>query len=206
MLEGSPTSASNLEWFVREFLQTEKQLAKSSGTSVYKICNDAVRNTQPEDTDIVFVPFLYGSNAGLKAKAVFVGLEGWHKREHIIRAIYEGICFSHRHHIEKIKEVQEPPQAVRIAGGAARSDVWVQMFADVLGMPMEVTAASELGTLGAAMCAGVGVKLLHDFDEAARKMVRVTHRVEPDAAKADVYANKYRLYKKAIRSLAGYWE
>ncbi len=206
MLEGSPTSASNLEWFVREFLQTEKQLAKASGTSVYDICNDAVRHTQPEDAEIVFVPFLYGSNAGRKAKAVFVGLEGWHKREHMVRAIYEGICFSHRHHIEKILAVQKPPQAVRIAGGAARSDVWVQMFADVLGMPMEVTAASELGTLGAAMCAGVGVGLLQGFDAAARSMVRVTHRVEPDASKAGVYADKYRLYKKAIGSLAGYWE
>ena len=206
MLEGSPTSASNLEWFVREFLQTERQLAKATGTSVYEICNDAVKRTEPDETDIVFVPFLYGSNAGLKAKAVFVGLEGWHKREHVIRAIYEGICFSHRHHIEKILAVQRPPQAVRIAGGAARSGVWVQMFADVLRMPMEVTAASELGTLGAAMCAGVGVNLFGDFDEAARVMVHVTGRVEPDADKADVYAKKYRLYKKAIESLGSYWE
>lgn len=206
MLEGSPTSASNLEWFVREFLQTEKQLAKASGTSVYDICNDAVARTQPDETDIVFVPFLYGSNAGLKAKSVFVGFSGWHKREHVIRAIYEGICFSHRHHIEKLLAVQTPPEAVRIAGGAARSPVWVQMFADVLRMPMEVTAASELGTLGAAMCAGVGVKLFDGFDEAARQMVRVTGRIEPDAGTVDIYERKYKLYQKAIESLAGYWE
>ena len=206
MLEGSPTSASNLEWFVREFLQTEKQQAKAAGTSVYDICNDAVRCTEADETDIVFVPFLYGSNAGRKAKAVFVGLEGWHKRAHVIRAIYEGICFSHRYHIEKILAVQTPPQAVRIAGGAARSDVWVQMFADVLRMPMELTAATELGTMGAAMCAGVGAGLFGSFDEAVKRMVHVTGRAEPDKAAANMYARKYDMYKKAIESLGSYWE
>lgn len=206
MLEGSPTSASNLEWFVREFLQAEKLQAKAAGASVYDICNDAVRRTEADETDIVFIPFLYGSNAGRKAKAIFVGLEGWHKREHMIRAIYEGICFSHRHHIEKILAVQTPPQAVRIAGGAARSDVWVQMFADVLRMPMEMTAATELGTLGAAMCAGVGAGLFRDFDEAVKRMVHVTGRVAPDEAAANIYARKYIMYKKAIESLGNYWE
>lgn len=206
MLEGSPTSASNLEWFVREFLQKEKEEAQQQGTSVYEVCNKAVENTQPEDTDIVFVPFLYGSNANPKAKGVFIGLEGWHQREHLIRAIYEGICFSHRYHIEKIEKLQDRPDAVRIAGGAARSRVWVQMFADVLNMPMEVTGASELGTLGAAMCAGVGIGLFPDFDIAVEHMVKLVRRVEPDASKTDLYTKKYLRYKKAIASLDGFWD
>jgi L-xylulokinase len=206
MLEGSPTSASNLEWFVREFLQKEKVEAEHRGASVYDICNEAVKDTRPEEADIVFVPFLYGSNANPKAKAVFIGLEGWHRREHLIRAIYEGICFSHRYHIEKIEKLQKRPDAVRIAGGAARSRVWVQMFADVLQMPMEITAVEELGTLGAAMCAGVGTGLFPDFDKAVEAMVKLVRRVEPDPSQAEVYARKYARYKKAISSLDGFWD
>lgn len=206
MLEGSPTSASNLEWFVKEFLQAEKKQAKAEGKSVYEICNTSVSQTQPEDSDILFVPYLYGSNTNPKAKAAFIGLEGWHTRAHVIRAIYEGICFSHRYHIEKIKKFQKSPRAVRIAGGAARSKVWVQMFADVLSMPMEVTAASELGTLGAAMCAGVATGMFSDLDEAVSKMVKVVRKVEPQEGKCGIYDMKYKRFIKALKSLDDYWE
>ena len=206
MLEGSPTSASNLEWFVSEFLQKEKEHADAQNTSVYDVCNNAVKRTSPDEADIVFVPFLYGSNAGSKAKAVFIGLEGWHSRDHFIRAIYEGICFSHRYHIEKISALQDNPRAVRIAGGAARSKVWVQMFADVLQMPMEVTAASELGTLGAAMCAGVATDLFEDFDQAVGKMVKLVRSVHHNTENKSIYDKKYARFNKAIAVLDGYWE
>lgn len=206
MLEGSPTSASNLEWFVGEFLSEEARIAKEKGTSVYEVCNDAVHETGPEDANIVFVPFLYGSNANPKAKAVFIGLEGWHKRAHVIRAIYEGICFSHKSHIEKLMQYRDEPTAVRMAGGAVRSDVWVQMFADVLQMPMEITKASELGTLGAAICAGVGVELFSDFNEATNRMVELVGRVEPNPAMKDVYERKFKRYQKVIKSLDDFWK
>lgn len=206
MLEGSPTSASNLEWFVSEFLQEEKSIAQQTGKSVYSLCNDAVASTLPEETKIIFLPFLYGSNAGPHAKAVFLGLEGWHKRAHIIRAIYEGICFSHRSHIEKLFQYRSRPDAARIAGGAARSKEWVQMFADVLQLPMEVTAATELGTLGAAICAGVAVGLFSSYGEAVGRMVKTEERIEPDIQKRDIYEEKYRRYRKAIISLADYWD
>ena len=206
MLEGSPTSASNLEWFVSEFLQKEKSEADALKKSVYDVCNDAVKGTQPGDADIVFVPYLYGSNTNPKAQAMFIGLQGWHTRAHFIRAIYEGICFSHRFHIEKIKKFAQMPKAVRIAGGAARSKVWVQMFADVLQTPMEVTAASELGTLGAAMCAGVATDVFETLDEAVEKMVTVVRKVEPDVGKGDIYTRKYNRFIKAIDAMDGYWE
>ena len=205
MLEGSPTSASNLEWFVSEFLQKEKQEAQNKGESVYDVCNDAVKDTQPQDADIVFVPYLYGSNTNPKAKAMFIGLQGWHTRAHIIRAIYEGICFSHRFHIEKIKRFTSDPKAVRIAGGAARSKVWVQMFADILQMPMEITGAVELGTLGAAITAGVGAGVFDSFDTAVRNIVKVANRIEPKRENLRVYEEKYERYKRAISSLDGYW-
>jgi L-xylulokinase len=206
MLEGSPTSASNLEWFVNEFLQEEKSIAQSTGTSVYSLCNDAVASTLPDETKIVFLPFLYGSNAGPHAKAALVGMEGWHKRAHIIRAIYEGICFSHRWHIEKLFQYRSRPSTARIAGGAARSKPWVRMFADVLQLPMEVTAATELGTLGAAICAGVAAGLFSSYGEAVEKMVKIVERIEPDAKNFAVYEEKYRRYKKAIKNLADFWE
>ena len=91
--EGSATSASNLEWFVATFLQLEKKVLKQEGTSVYEICNSAIANTSPEDTDIVFLPFLYGSNTASTINGTLLNLRMSNERDHVIRAIYEGYCF-----------------------------------------------------------------------------------------------------------------
>lgn len=208
MVEGSPTSASNLEWFVQEFMDLEKKQAKAEGTSVYDVCNKAVEAVPADASEIVFLPYLYGSNALPSTRSVFLGLQGWHKRGDILRAIYEGICFSHRRHIEKIGRYTDLSgiKVVRMAGGAARSQVWMQMFADVLKLPVETTAATELGNLGAAICAGVGVGIYKDLDEGINRTVKVAKRVEPNAEAAKIYDAKYEKFNKAIEKLADFWE
>jgi L-xylulokinase len=206
VLEGSATSASNLEWFVSEFMEEERKAADASGKSVYQICDEAVAATDAGDSEIIFVPFLYGSNASLKAKSVFIGLQGYHKRAHVIRAVFEGIVFSHRSHIEKLMKFRELPEAARMAGGAVKSEVWVQMFADILGFPMEITFGKELGCMGAAICAAVGVGEYTNLEHAVESMVKLKKRVEPNPDLKEIYDKKYALYKKAIGVLDNYWE
>jgi L-xylulokinase len=200
MLEGSPTSASNLEWFVKELMCEERTQALQAGFSVYDICNREVGSTRPEEPVPVFLPFLYGSNAGPDAQCAFLGVNGQHRRAHLLRAVYEGIAFSHRTHIEKLAAVHAMPRAARIAGGVSASPVWVQMFADVLGVSVECIAAKELGALGCAIASGVAVGLFPSFQEAVKDMVRVSCRVEPDGAAGEAYAGKYRRYRAAAEA------
>ena len=206
MLEGSPTSASNLEWFICEFLEEESQLAKAAGKSIYELCNQAVVDIEPEDSHLVYLPFLYGSNLNPLAQGSFIGLQGWHTRNHVIRAIYEGICFSHRYHIEKLLKYLTPPEAARIAGGGAKSYPWAQMFADVLQMPIEITKASELGALGAAICAAVGSEKFSNAEKAVAGMVETTKVITPDQSKKEIYDKKYKRYLEAANALDGYWK
>ncbi len=206
MLEGSPTSASNLEWFIGEFLEEQARLSKVDGKSVYDLCNQAVVDVGPEDSDLVYLPFLYGSNLNPLAQGSFIGLQGWHTRQHVIRSIYEGICFSHRYHIGKLLKYLDPPQAARIAGGGAKSLPWAQMFADVLQIPIEITSASELGALGAAICGAVGAGYYSDVERAVDAMVKTTRVVTPDPGKAEIYNKKYSRYLDAANALDGYWK
>lgn len=206
MLEGSPTSASNLEWFVSEFLQMEKEAAGLSGASVYDICNRAVAETDVNESDIVFLPYLFGSNTNPYAKACFAGLQGWHERRHVIRAIYEGICFSHRYHIEKLFRYLPNPKVARMSGGGAKSSEWSQMFADILQMTIEIPEASELGNLGAAICAGIGAGIFQSINDAIARMVKISKVVRPDASRKEAYDKKYMKYQKLIASLDEYWE
>ncbi len=203
--ENSATSANNLEWFVSELMQGESREARARGRSVYDECNDFVASVPPEKSDVIFLPFLYGSNAGPRAWGGFLGLHGWHTRAHLLRAVYEGVAFSHRTHVDRFLLVRPRARAARIAGGAAKSDVWLQIFADVLQLPIEVTACEELGAMGAAMCAGVGIGLFSSFEEAVSRMVRLSRTVEPDPGKKGVYEEKYAAYRRCIDALQAVW-
>ena len=206
MLEGSATSASNLEWFASEFFAAERaELERTGGGSVYELCNELVARTRPEEAGIVFLPFLYGCNVSLDGKAALFGLDGWQSRGHLLRAVYEGIVFSHRWHMERLLQFRPPPERIRLSGGAARSSVWVQMFADILQTPVEVPAGTELGALGAAIAAAVAAGLYPTYQAACAAMVRISRTCEPDAALANVYQTKYARYRKVLDALAPLW-
>jgi len=123
----------------------------------------------------------------------------------MLRAIYEGVVFSHKTNIEKLLSEREPPKAIRMAGGAINSPLWVQMFADVLGFPIEtVRGVKELGALGCAMAAAVAAGVYSDYSEAAA-MVRVNEPVLPDPDRNKIYEAKYEKYTAVIHALDTVW-
>jgi len=203
MLEGSPTSASNLEWFVKELMAPAK--ARKGGGSTYDLCNELVASIKPDESIPSFLPFLYGSNANPRAKACFIGMEGWHTRAHVLRAVYEGIAFAHYAHVRRLLKFRKPPETIMFTGGAARSQVWVQLFADCFQIPMEIPAGTELGALGAAIAAAVAVGIYPGYKEAVAAMTAIARRHDPDPAKKDVYAAKYERYEKVLQALDEVW-
>lgn len=206
IMEGSMTSASNLEWFVQKLMQKEKREAEKEGKSVYQLCNEMVAGLAPEDSPVVFLPYLYGTNVNADAKSCFMGINYLHERAHMVRAIYEGVVFSAMMHIEKLLKFKNtPPKTVRISGGAARSKEWVQIFADTLQMPIEVPDAKELGAMGAAMCAAVGAGEFATYEDAVKSFLHVKYVCEPNPSKKGIYQQKYELYKKLVHNMDGLW-
>jgi len=206
MLEASPTSASNLEWFVTQFFEAEGKAARQQDRSVYDVVNELVEGTRPDEANIVFLPFLFGSNAAPDAKASFVGLSSYHTRAHLLRAIYEGVVFGHKAHVDRLLQARELSGPIRLTGGAARSEVWVQVFADVFQAPVEIPAGTELGALGAAICAAVAAGVFPDYAAACEAMVEISRVQEPKAANKNVYAAKYERYQKVLAALEPVWK
>lgn len=199
ILEGSSTSASNLNWYIDKFM-------KNSQTNFdFNTANSMVEESDYKSS-IFFLPFLYGSNVNIDAKSAFIGLKGRHDPADLLRAIYEGIVFCHAYHINNLCQFREMPSTVRIAGGGSQSDVWMQMFADVLGVTVEVSTAHELGALGAAMAAGVGASLYSDMRQAATTLCQVGRIFTCDPKRHVYYQNKYRIYKDLIHALDPLWE
>lgn len=200
--ECSATSAGNLEWYIKNCMENE---VVPEGKSLYDVINEAVEEVDPSLSDVYFLPFLYGSNAHPLGKGAFIGLTMYHQKAHMLRAIFEGVAYSHKTHIDKLLSAREKPRAVRMAGGAVNSRVWVQMFADVLGLPIETVRVKEIGALGAAMAAFVAAGVFADYEEAADSMVKISEGVLPDFNRHQIYKQKYEKYKAVSQALDSVW-
>lgn len=200
--ECSATSSGNLEWFLQNCMENEQI---PDGSNLYEQINEKVESVDPEESDVYFLPFLYGSNAHPLGKGAFIGLTTYHDKAHMLRAIYEGVVYSHRTHIEKLLASRKPPEAIRMAGGAVNSKVWVQMFADALGFPIETVDAKELGALGCGMAAAIAAGVYQDYKEAAKHMVHVSERVYPNPERTAVYQKKYEKYRAVSKALDTVW-
>ncbi len=205
--ESSPTSAGNLEWFIRQLLPEAKAEAKARGESIYDIVDRWVEETPIERFVPVFLPFLMASNVHPNARGTLVGLSMSHTREDIARSIFEGITFCHRYHFERLMATRtEAPRAIRLSGGAAKAAVWAQMFADVMKLPVETVEADEVGALGCAIGVAAATGSYASLDEAIEKMTKISGVFYPDDEKAKLYDKKYALYLKTIESLNGLWD
>lgn len=196
MLEGSPTSVSNLEWFIKTFLSREKE---EMGDLFFDWMDEQMALVAPESSNILFLPFLYGCNQKANLKACFYGFEGTDSRSGMIRAVYEGIVFSHRYHVDRLLKFRNKPEVIRCTGGATRSAVWMQLFADIIGIPMEIPEGTQLGALGAAMAAAVCAGIYRDLPETVKRMVTIQQRFDPDVERQSIYDQKYQQYKNLMQ-------
>lgn len=200
--EGAPTSASNFEWYCKSVLgPVLVAAAEAGGRSIYEMLGWQAECAMARRNDILFFPFLFGGPGG--APAGFVGLQAAHDGSDLVRAIFEGIAFAHRLDVDALRQGADaaPVQCIRLTGGAARSHTWSQMFADVLGLPVEVTDVSEAGALGAAMAAAVGTGVHSDLARAQAAMVRVLRRHEPRPDWQATYNRKFSRFKRHIEVL-----
>lgn len=201
--EASPTGASNLEWFVSNLLPDARELSEQRGESIFAYCERQIAASSP-DTGVLFVPFIFGSHSSGVGSACFLGLRSFHKHADLVRAVYEGVAFSHRYHMERLRAFGDSSETIRLSGGAARSRVWLQMFADIIGRPVETVHGEELGVMGTLMSALVGSGVCRDYQDAVRRLVRVKERVEPNPSLAGGYHEKFERYKKAVGVASGW--
>lgn len=200
--ESSATSAGNSEWFLKQILRADNW----DCPSIYERANVLADEIAYDTPTPIYLPFVMASNANPDAMGTFVGLAESMDERHLIRSVYEGVAFSHRWHLEKlIPSRTEPITEIRLSGGVARSQVWTQMFADILGIPIRTVAVQETGALGCAISAAVATGCYPSVQDAVRQMVRFSDTVQPDPTKKAHYDTRYRLYCDTIRALDGLW-
>ena len=205
--ECSPTSAGNFEWFIKSLLPELLEQKKEKEESIYTELNEWVESIPPDEFCPFFLPFLMGSNVHPNAKGSFVGISNYHTRKHLLRSIYEGIAFSHKYHLDKLLATRNsPPKSIRFAGGAAKSRVWTQIFADIMQLPIEVVEVNETGALGCAIASAVAVGVFKNLQEAVTNMCSLKETMRPIENNIKAYERKYTTFLRIINALDIIWD
>jgi xylulokinase len=180
------SSGASVEWFAREFLP--------SGDLA--LMTELAASAPPGSNRLLYLPYLQGERTPVwdpQAKGLFIGLTASTGRGDLARAVFEGVAFALRQVIACAgSEIAE----IRAVGGGTKNDLWNQIKADVLQLPLHVLAFQEMGTLGAALLAGVGGGVYGSLERAARvaDQIACAKIVEPDPARVRLYGELFALY------------
>jgi xylulokinase len=153
---------------------------------------------------LVFLPYLAGErtpHADPDARGAFTGLELRHDRGALVRAVLEGVAFGLRDSLELLRELGVGVDVGRASGGGARSSLWLQIVASVLGIPLELTAVEEGSAFGAALLGGVAGGVFADVHEAVARCVAVRETVEPLSEWVETYEDLYPRYRSLYPAL-----
>jgi FGGY-family pentulose kinase len=207
-LEGGQTATGSIvNWYRQHFAGNEAAEAERTGRNVYEIL-DARAAAVPAGCDgLICLDYWQGNRCPLKdprARGTFWGLTLSHGPGHVFRSIYEGTAFGTRHILEDLESHGFTVRRLFAGGGGAKSRLWLQIHADVLGRPIQLPREGEACALGSALVAAVHSGHYGTLDEAARGMVHLADVIEPRTDQKrlyDYFYDKYRATYPALRSL-----
>jgi len=157
---------------------------------------------------LIFHPYIFpGGERGPfvkpSAKGSYTGINQQHTREHLLRAIYEGVALST---LDCYSHMPVDPTIIYLSGGGAKSAFWAQMICDALAKPVAIPNGSEFGAKGAAINALVAAGIYSNYEEAVSQMIRQKEFYEPRAAQSRQFAELYELYQQGYTMQMDFWE
>lgn len=202
-IAGMKSIGLTTNWMAEKLYSNE---SAQMGGGVFGFMDEEAARVDAGSDGLLATPWLYGENppqAGLDAGGCFLNLKPNHTRGHMARAMMEGICFHLKQRAQYFCDIKgfPWPTAVNAVGGGACSDVWMQILADVLNMPVRVPAAPRhAGTVGTAYSAIIGLGLCSGYDDAARKL-RFDRIFTPNSDAVAIYEKQYRVYTQLYGTL-----
>jgi ribulose kinase len=207
-LEGGQTATGSiLNWYRQHFAGHECAETERSGRSAFEILDAKAAAVPPGCEGLVCLDYWQGNRCPLKdprARGTLWGLTLSHGPGHVFRSIYEATAFGTRHILEDLSQHGFTVRRLFAGGGGAKSRLWLQIHADVLGQPIDLPREPEACALGSALVAAVRAGYYPDLHEAARQMVQMAGTIEPRAANKrvyDWYYDKYLATYAALRPL-----
>lgn len=186
-----------VRWYRDQLARHLSAQAKAERVTVYDLLN---RACPKEPTDVIVLPFLQGMggtpDVRPNARGMFYGVTMETGLPEFYRAILEGLTFEMAYNLEKLEGFGVAPNRLYACGGGARSKVWLQIKADIWNREILPVKTEETGALGSAILGFAAVTGEKDRLALAKKFVQLGEPMRPDAARVEVYREKFQLYKQ----------
>ena len=192
----------NIQWIKEQFFRHEAEIY---GDGIYDYMDSIIDDVPPGSDHLIFTPWVEGERCPVSTtttRGTIFNLTSVHTREHMMRAVYEGIAYNLRWIFENMKQDYGfDGDHFRIIGGGALDKGWMQIIADVTGLSFSVAHdPRNAGAVGAAIMAMVGLGYLKDFKE-AKAFVRTDASYTPNPANKKIYDKLFEDYKRIYFSL-----
>lgn len=197
-----------LRWVRDELCSSVVQTARRLDTDPYNLMSDIAAGVAPGSDGLMMLPFLAGERAPLwdaNARGSYVGLGLNHRKEHMIRAAFEGVLFNIKSVMNVIETISGKPTKVQATGGFARSAMWRQLMADILDKDIAVPASIESSCLGAVILGMYALGEINDYSYVS-DMVGATHAHTPTPENQILYDQLFSLYSDVSESLRIHYE
>ena len=204
-LFGIQTGGRAYDWLISQFYSAER---RELGDDVFDFVNREIAAAAPGCDGLIATHWLGGELpplAAKNAKGVFFNINDRHERKHFARAMLECICYTHRMSLGFYAAAHggQKPDSIRVVGGGAMSEAWMQMMADILQIPVRVPANPRyVGTMGAYYCAMIGLGLAKDYADAiATQSLGEETVYTPNPENFAVYDKNFSIYSKLYQTL-----
>lgn len=194
-----------ISWFVKNFAQDYVEKAKQKGVVVEELLNEEMKKVPAGCDGLILQPFWQGGLTTPEARGAIIGFTDGHSREHMYRAIIEGIDFALREGLERMeKRGKMHIDYCAVSGGGSQNDLICQICANILNKPVRRTHVFENTALGAAIATFTAIGVYSSAQEAVDNMVRYEKEFLPQAKEVAIYNDLYttvylKLYKKLQR-------
>jgi len=203
-LEGGQTSAGSvLKWF-RDNLLPGNLKNKRENKNLF-LMDKRAEEIPPGSNGLIVLDCWQGNRTPYLdpiMRGAIVGLSLNHTKEDIYRAILEGIAYGGYNVFRMLKKAGLKIDKVCACGGGAKSEIWMQIHADVFGIPFLLTTQPDASLLGTAICIAKGIGVYHSLLEATDKMVHIAKVIDPDPSNHRIYKEYFYRYLKLYESLA----
>lgn len=201
-----------ITWFSKEFANELYDEAKWQNIAIEELMNQRINRIPPGSDGLVLQPYWGPGLSRPISKGAIVGFSDIHTRDHLYRAIIEGIAYALREGLEGIEKAQRKKvRSLMISGGGSQSDIICQITADVFGLPVSRVQTFETTSLGAAIATFMALGEFPDVETAVKKMVHPSRTFVPNEVANQqynrlfnqVYLKLYPKLKKIYRSING---
>ena len=195
------TGGSLLRWYRDQFGKDELRRANESSRDVYDLLtSEAAR--QP--TKLLVLPHFTTTGVphfDTHSRGAILGLTLNTTRAEVIRALLEGLTYELKLCVELLRQAGGEVKILRATGGGAKSDYWLQIKTDIMGIPIAVPAVSEAGCLGCAILAGAATGQYDSAKEAANSLATISKTFEPNPENHKIYLDRFALYRELYPTL-----